>query len=86
MVTASNIFNLESQGHDRPKVIIQEIEYQNSILCSGFGVAWNSTIYSNINPTKYVYRTTIKHSINDPRSHLVFDISLQVFIIRTKLI
>ena len=54
--------------------MIQEVEYQNSILCSGFGPAWNSKIKSNINPTKYVYRATIKHSINDPFSYLVFDI------------
>ena len=37
-------FNQQSQGHDGPKVMIQEVEYQNSILCSGFGVAWNSTL------------------------------------------
>ena len=30
-------FNLQGQGHDGPKVMIQEVEYQNSILCSGFG-------------------------------------------------
>ena len=64
--------------------MIQEIEYQNSILCSGFGAAWNSKTQSDINPTKNVYRATIKHSIKDPFSHLVFDIPLQVFIIRSK--
>ena len=37
--------------------MIQEVEYQNS--SSGFGAAWNGTIQSNINPTKYVYRTII---------------------------
>ena len=37
-------FNQQGQGHDGPKVIIQEVEYQNSILCSGFGATWNSTI------------------------------------------
>ena len=46
--------------------MIQEVEYQNSIFCSGFGAGGNSKIKSNINPTKYVYRATIKHSINDP--------------------
>ena len=34
----------QSQGHDGPKLMIQEVEYQNSILCSGFGRSWNSTI------------------------------------------
>ena len=65
--------------------MIQEVEYQNSIFCSGFGAGGNSKIKSNINPTKYVYRATIKHSTNDPFSHLVFDIPLQGFIIRSKL-
>ena len=32
-------FNQQGQGHDGPKVMIQEVEYQNSILCSGFGAA-----------------------------------------------
>ena len=37
-------FNLQRQGHDGPKVMISEVKYQNSILSSGFGAAWNSTI------------------------------------------
>ena len=37
-------FNQQSHGHDGPKAMIQEVEYQNSILCSGFGATWNSTI------------------------------------------
>ena len=37
-------FNQQGQGHDGPKVIVQEFGYQNSILCSGFGATWNSTI------------------------------------------
>ena len=37
-------FNQQSQGHDGPKAMIQEVEYQNSILCSGFCATWNSTI------------------------------------------
>ena len=37
-------FNQQGQGYDRPKVMIQEAEYQNSTLCSGFGATWNSTI------------------------------------------
>ena len=36
--------NQQGQGHDGPKVMIQEVEYQNSILCSGFGATLNSTI------------------------------------------
>ena len=51
-------FNQQGQGHDGPKVMIQEAEYQNSILCSVFAAAWNRTILSNINPTGNVYRTT----------------------------
>ena len=37
-------FNQQSQGHDGPKVMIQGVEYQNTILCSGFAAAWYSTI------------------------------------------
>ena len=37
-------FNQQIQGYDGPKLMIQEVEYQNSILCSGFDAAWNSTI------------------------------------------
>ena len=37
-------FNQHSHGLDGPKVMIQEVEYQNTILCLGFGAAWNSTI------------------------------------------
>ena len=37
-------FNQQGQSHVGPKVIIQEVEYQNSILCSGFGATWNSMI------------------------------------------
>ena len=87
MVTASKIFNLQSQGHDGSKVMIQEVEYVNSILRSELGAAWNnSTVKNNINPTKFVHRATIKHLMNDPNSHIVFDIPAQVFIIRSKLI
>ena len=39
----SQIFNLQSQGHDGPNVKIQRVEYKNSILLSGFGAAGNST-------------------------------------------
>ena len=36
-------FNQQSQGHDGPEAMIQEVEYQNSVLCSGFGATWKST-------------------------------------------
>ena len=37
-------FHTEIKGYDGPKAMIQEAEHQNSILCSGFGAAWNSKI------------------------------------------
>lgn len=44
-ITASTIVNLQSQGHDGPNIKIQKIEYQNSILHSGFCTIGNSTRY-----------------------------------------
>ena len=37
-------FNQQGQSHVGPKVIIREVEYQNSVLCSAFGATWNSMI------------------------------------------
>ena len=55
MVTASKIFNLESQGQGGTKVKIQRVEYQSSILRSGIGAAGNIARQSNINPAKYMF-------------------------------